>query len=165
LQLTNTKLCAIIDAEDLAKVLAHTRRWSVTERSIKRDGQWFIEYSMVKGASKILGKTINLGWAVLGYQHGMCIDHINGNPLDNRKCNLRLALRSQNNANCKPRLGKTTKGFYKDQGNYRVSIKYTENGQTKRYSKRGFKTEEEAILHSNEMYRKFHGEFAKLNNV
>ena len=36
---------------------------------------------------------------------GMDIDHVNRNPLDNRKCNLRVATRSQNNANKAQREG------------------------------------------------------------
>ena len=36
---------------------------------------------------------------LLNPDKGMDIDHINGNPLDNRRCNLRPATRSQNVAN------------------------------------------------------------------
>lgn len=47
-------------------------------------------------------KSHRLAWLyVYGYFPENCIDHINGNPSDNRICNLRLATLSQNQYNRK----------------------------------------------------------------
>jgi hypothetical protein len=49
-----------------------------------------------------------LAWHLMGrtVPSGMMIDHINGNPFDNRLCNLRLASRRQNATNTTLRPGK-----------------------------------------------------------
>jgi len=44
---------------------------------------------------------IRLHRLILGKKEGYIIDHINGNTLDNRKCNLRFATKSQNCMNSK----------------------------------------------------------------
>lgn len=57
---------------------------------------------------------------------GMVVDHINGDGLDNRRCNLRLATPAQNSANQK-RMSTNTTGFkgvsfYKRMGRWRATI-------------------------------------------
>lgn len=44
-------------------------------------------------------KCVKLHRVLLNAPQGMCVDHINGNRLDNRKSNLRLCTYSQNSAN------------------------------------------------------------------
>lgn len=44
-------------------------------------------------------KKVQMHRKILGVKDGEMVDHINGDGLDNRKCNLRVATRSQNNMN------------------------------------------------------------------
>ncbi len=45
------------------------------------------------------GKKVRLHRFIMGAQQGQIVDHINGNRLDNRRCNLRFATKSQNAMN------------------------------------------------------------------
>lgn len=101
---------------------------------------------------------------------GMFIDHINGNGLDNRLENLRLATQSQNACNRKQNKNNTSgyKGvvYSKPRGNHRPYKKpwvvHIQIGN-KKYSKRGFATAEEAAQYYNKKAVEYFGEFAKLN--
>lgn len=56
------------------------------------------------------GKVVSLHREIMGNPEGMVIDHINGNTLDNRRCNLRIATQTQNQRNEKLRKNNTS-GF------------------------------------------------------
>jgi hypothetical protein len=89
------------------------------------------------------------------------IDHINGNPTDNRICNLREATRSQNLANCKIYANNTTgfKGvtFVPKEKKYRASI--TKNQKT--YYLGTFKKKEAAAAAYKRAAKKLFGDFAR----
>lgn len=70
---------AIVDAADYDELSKHS--WSI-------QGKGYIG-SSIGSLHRVIMKT----------PAGMDTDHINGNRLDNRRCNLRIATRSQNNAN------------------------------------------------------------------
>lgn len=121
------------------------------------------------GAAKHLGngKEVSLHRVVLATHtyKTMDVDHINGDTLDNRKCNLRLATRSQNLSNQKKKDG--TKFQYKgvvyrkDRDRYMAHL--TKDG--KRYTSKKFKTIEEAALAYNTLAIKHQGEFAYINKI
>ncbi|HOD97833.1 MAG TPA: HNH endonuclease [Syntrophales bacterium] len=74
---------AIVDDEDFDKVSAFN---------------WFLvhERNGTKRARRTTPDYIDMARIVLEVPGGFIADHINGNPLDNRKANLRLASKQQN---------------------------------------------------------------------
>ena len=95
------------------------------------------------------------------------VDHINGDPLDNRKGNLRLCTTHQNSFN--QQLRKQNKSGYKgvfhrpDNPKKPWSVRIGFNGVGRYVGY--FATKEEAALAYNEAAKKYHGDFARLNEV
>lgn len=80
-----------LDAEDLPWASQWTWRLSSDGYAVR---------SEVRDGKK---RTIQLHRRLVGTPTGLVTDHINGNRLDNRRCNLRVATYSQNNANSRDR--------------------------------------------------------------
>ena len=91
------------------------------------------------------------------------VDHINNNRLDNRRLNIRLCTDRQNSYNSKARKNNKSgfKGVCKEGSCFRADISI--NGK-KIYLGR-FKCKIEAARVWNEAALKYHGEFAKLNEI
>lgn len=113
-------------------------------------------------------KMLQMTHLIMG--QGWCIDHKNNNPLDNRKDNLRVATKQQNNWNTpkmRSRCGKPTssqyKGVYKTKSErgWRSAIKHDGKCHPLGY----FQTEVEAAIAYNEAASRLHGEWAWLNPV
>jgi len=68
--------------------------------------------------------TILMHRVIMDAPKGVDVDHINHNTLDNRRDNLRLATRSENNRNQRPRLGCSSKykGVSLENGRWVASI-------------------------------------------
>lgn len=96
---------------------------------------------------------------------GMDVDHINGNPLDNRKSNLRIVSHQENCFNRKLSRNNSTghKGVsvYRPNGKFKASIKV--NYQQKHLGY--FDTAEEAAIAYNKAAVQYFGECARLNEV
>ena len=156
IRLANGSL-AIVDAEDYERIAKH--RWHCTPTQYPR--------RQIKHPKHGWKKTIKiyLSREIMGDQSVM-VDHINRNPLDNRKCNLRVCDRSHNQAN--RRMPKNnTSGFkgvrrrddLKPSGRWSAHIGC--NGRE--YYKNRFGTAKEAALWYDMKALELFGEFAVLN--
>ena len=100
---------------------------------------------------------------LLNVGNEVVVDHVNGNPFDNRRCNLRIASNVQNHWNYRLSDRNTTgyKGIYKDKHADKFHARICEHGR--RHYLGAYATAEEAAQAYDEAARKFFGEFATLN--
>lgn len=84
---------AIIDAADV--VLVQGRSWFLT-------GVPTHPYAATRGSNNM---PVTLHRFLMDPPPGMHVDHVNGDSLDNRRCNLRVATPQQNGANSRRKIG------------------------------------------------------------
>jgi hypothetical protein len=91
------------------------------------------------------------------------VDHINGNPLDNRRKNMRTCTRAENMRNRPVRKNNKSgfKGVYKRGSRFRAYIGY--DGKIKQIGT--FDSAEEAAIARDKASLCYHGEFANLNFI
>lgn len=97
-------------------------------------------------------------------KQGEFVDHINLNKLDNRRENLRICTKQQNQWNQQSRSGTSQyKGvsLRTDTGKYSAQITYNR----RKINLGCFETEEHAALAYNAAATYYHGAFAKLNDI
>ncbi len=91
---------------------------------------------------------------------GLVADHINGDTLDNRRCNLRVATPAQNTYNSAPRCGRKWKGVYRrTPGCVQAEI----TARSTHYHLGCYKTQIHAAYAYDLAARVLFGEFARLN--
>ncbi len=144
----------IVSPVDAERVLA--RRWVINPYS---SGTWDAGQNYwVKGKMK----RVALSRFIMNAPAGLQVDHINGNRLDNRRCNLRLATPQENGRN-KPSLGGKSKfkGVTRNSQskNWRAYIVV----DRRQFHLGSFESEEAAARAYDNAARERFGEFACLN--
>ena len=118
---------------------------------------WNGKYYVITKEGKFLHRLI------LNTPKGLLVDHINGNSLDNRRCNLRVCTNAQNQWNTAKKSNSTQKykGVRKTKsGKYEARIRC---GEGKRLHLGTYPTIEEAVEAYNTKALELHGDFAYLN--
>lgn len=112
------------------------------EERVKLQGPWYLAAGYVKNNNT---RIHNFILNHFGTTDGLVIDHHNRNPLDNRKCNLRLITQAANIQNKRKASGMSSQYFGvswdRVQNKWRAS---TEFGQSKKISIGLYENEEEA---------------------
>lgn len=90
---------AIVDADDAEFI----SQWNWTAR-VNPKATYAFRNVRVNGRQKMLW----MHRVLMGAKDGEVVDHLNGNAIDNRRCNLRLCNQAENMWN---RLGRTKNGF------------------------------------------------------
>ena len=161
-------LTVLYDAEDHDKVSAH--RWCVRKVSTGAfyvtthvphpDGGW---YCSPNGHKQRRQAGLQIHRLIMDAPKGMCVDHINGNPLDNRKSNLRICTNAENQRNRGANKNNKSgyKGVYWTKPNKRWLSQIRHNG--KQVYIGHYKNKEEAARAYDKKAKELHGEFAYLN--
>jgi hypothetical protein len=141
---------ALVDAADYDGLRQH--RWHCVNRRAARTGPD--------------GSVVYMSRQIMDAPAGSQVDHINGDILDNRRSNLRLCTAGENRCNAKRHRNKRSsryKGVYRERGRERWRAIIGREYRT--ISLGTFATEEEAALAYNAAAERYHGEFARLNNI
>lgn len=141
------------------------------------DYEWVNQYKWMANscrhgfyASRMEGKKIHyLHRKILNAPDGYVVDHIDQNPLNNCRSNLRLATTSQNLSNQR----NTNNGFKNKSSVYRGVVWHKVhkcwhaqlNYMKQRIHIGSFDTEDEAAIAYNYVAKQILGEFAVLNNI
>ena len=143
---------ALVDAENYDFLI--TKNWYAWDN---RRGGFYARHSIIGG------EKIYMHRLIMDASKGIYIDHINGNGLDNRRCNLRICTNQQNHRNKSKNFGNSLyKGvaWHKKAKKWEAYIKYNKKNHLGL-----FLTQEEAALAYNIAAKKYFGEFAKLNEI
>jgi hypothetical protein len=172
---------ALVDDEDYEKIVEAKDKWGRPKKwYCHNNGGARTDYAMSGNRRDSIHRL------VMGDPRGMCVDHINGDTLDNRKENLRVCTRSQNSQNQKIKSHSQSgyKGVYevKKPNRYKYvskktgKVTYSESIPKKRFrahigggqgkSPIGlgyYATAEEAAEVRDKKALEIHGEYARLN--
>lgn len=146
---------AIVDACDFERL--NQWKWYVKRRN---EAVWYATRAISTNDER---RTIKMHREILQAKTGEIIDHINGDGLDNRRCNLRLCSASENGANRRKYKAKSSKykgvSFKKNKGAFVAQI--TVRGKVKWLGT--FKDERDAAIAYDKAAIQNYGAFALTN--
>lgn len=150
---------AIVDDEDYEWLSQW--KWCFDNKGYARRSQYL---GYVNGKQKTA--TTLMHRQITGNVHGMQVDHINGNKLDNRRSNLRLCTHTENMRNSRSSVGSYSKykGVWLDRRVNKWAARIC-CGNRKRVGLGYFSVESEAAEAYNAAAKKYHGKFARLNVI
>ncbi|MEK6861476.1 MAG: AP2 domain-containing protein [Nanoarchaeota archaeon] len=102
---------------------------------------------------------------IMKVSRGIFIDHINGNGIDNRKQNLRIATQQQNMCNSKTRSDNTSgyRGVWWDEYHKKWAAEIHFNNKKKTIGR--YEDIKNAAKAYNDASLKYHGEYGRLNQI
>lgn len=152
------ELCVIVDNEDYPVISKYN--WyanSVVDKRLKNPKPYV--------ATKINGKTVLLHRFILGCPKYKSVDHIDNNPLNNQKENLRICTHQQNHFNRPANFNGSSKYkgvcWDKKHNSWKAQIKTNKKNKYLGL----FKTEKEAAKAYNTEAFKLFGEYAYQNKL
>ena len=146
---------AVVDDDDYERV--NQFKWHAAKQ--QRNDDFYAVCRITKGSRK---KTSMQNF-ITGAEMPLLTDHINHNTLDNRKVNLRVGTKRDNELNRKSRKNSSSKylGVSKKKGGFEVNL--CSNGIN--YYLGLFQDEKLAALTYNSAAKEIHGKFAYLNVI
>jgi hypothetical protein len=152
----NKAMSALVDIADYRNIKDY--KWHI----VKKGNTFYARWDKRNDFRHIV---IFMHHLILGDKEGLYIDHINGNGLDNRRCNLRHCSHKQNMANRYGNSNSSSKykgvSWHKDKEMWCAYI--FENNKLNHLGY--FINEHEASLEYNKNAERVFREFAKLNKV
>jgi hypothetical protein len=148
---------AIVDNEDYDYL--NQFKWYASNKN----GKFYVQKKITVSKNKTT--CISMHRFIMKPNKGMVIDHLDGNPLNNKKNNLRICTHAENMRNSKIRINNKSgyKGvsYQENSNNYRASIRFNNI----KINIGDFIDPIDAAKAYNAAALKYHGEFAHLNKI
>lgn len=138
------------------------------DAEIVRGRRWRAQYRQDGEVMSVVSGSAVKDWALLhrlitNAPKGMVVDHIDRDPLNNTRANLRVCTQAENMRNRRAQVNNSTgcKGVRENRNLKRPTFTANISIDGKRHHLGSFRTKEEAAAAYAEAAKKYHGEFAR----